>query len=377
MAEQEDNIGIINIATYNVLSKPLANPEFYSAPDYKLEDLDYAKRLPKILNHLKTQIDRSAIICLQEVDCTTLSALEIFFHQYNYRLITASYGFFLDGYMGVSIAIPQRYSIVQIDRYRIVDGKPWPKLAKPSSIRLMITAMCKAVNLSWFPRLDLRWKSVIRWVSPPDNSAWIKMSNKGNFLLSCLLESNINNSEQFIISTVHMPLEYQIDSHMITYTTLIKQRLDQLTRDWSGRYSDGTISRPELILAGDFNCDPKSHAYQTMTVDDYINRNQLNRSPMFNNFPLEDTWRPTSYPPYKSMMKRLYGTEPEYSCCTKSIRSKTKFIGLLDYVFFSNGLTPIAGQICNPDGRICPNSDEPSDHLMLTGSLRLSHGDES
>jgi mRNA deadenylase 3'-5' endonuclease subunit Ccr4 len=358
MAASFDKKTIINIATYNILSKPLANPDFYGKPDYSPEVLNYENRLPKILQHLTTQIERSAIICLQEVDATTLSTLEIFFHGYNYRMITATYGFFLDGYMGVSIAIPNQYSISAIDRYRIVDGKPWPRLVKPSSIRLLLSAMCRTISFKWFPNIDSRWKAFIQWVAPPDYSAWIKMSNKGNFLLSCLVKTP--NEKEFIVSTVHMPLEYQIDSHMVTYTSLIKERLEKLKNDWS---------HPEIILAGDFNCDPTSHAYQTMTSSDYINRIDL--SPMFNNFPQEDTWRPSSYLPYKSMMKRLYGIEPEYSCCSKSVRSKTKFIGLLDYVFFSNGLTPIAGSICGADGRLCPNKEEPSDHLMLVGSFRF------
>lgn len=62
----------VRVATYNVLSSALAGPAHF--PGCKPEDLAASARLPRVLAKLEAEVDRDAVICLQEVSLTWAGA---------------------------------------------------------------------------------------------------------------------------------------------------------------------------------------------------------------------------------------------------------------------------------------------------------------
>jgi len=62
----------VRVATYNVLSSALASPSHFTK--CRPEDLAAAARLPRVLAKLQAEVDRDAVICLQEVSLTWAGA---------------------------------------------------------------------------------------------------------------------------------------------------------------------------------------------------------------------------------------------------------------------------------------------------------------
>jgi len=62
----------VRVATYNVLSSALAAPSHFTA--CRPEDLAASARLPRVLAKLEAEVDRDAVICLQEVSLTWAGA---------------------------------------------------------------------------------------------------------------------------------------------------------------------------------------------------------------------------------------------------------------------------------------------------------------
>ena len=110
------------VVTYNILSSALASPDWFRHCDPR--DLEADTRLQRVLHKLGAQVEKRAIICLQEVSRGWSGKLHAFFQQRNYTFIDSLYGAQVSGYMGVGLAFPnERWRAADIDIQRIADTK--------------------------------------------------------------------------------------------------------------------------------------------------------------------------------------------------------------------------------------------------------------
>ena len=113
----------VRLATYNVLCSELGDPKYFT--NCKPSDLDADTRFSRILSQLRTELQRGAVVCLQEVSRSWASRLHAFFAQNGYHFIVDTYSEQKSGYMGVGIAIPtSQYDIVLCDMRRVADTGP-------------------------------------------------------------------------------------------------------------------------------------------------------------------------------------------------------------------------------------------------------------
>lgn len=111
------------VATYNVLSSALSEPDYFTHCDPA--NLDPDTRYARVIARLGPEMERNAIICLQEVSREWACQLHSFFAQRGYHFVVDTYSKQQSGYMGVGIAIPtSQYDIVECDMRRVADTGP-------------------------------------------------------------------------------------------------------------------------------------------------------------------------------------------------------------------------------------------------------------
>ena len=117
------------LATYNVLCSELSEPDFHK--HCRPADLDPETRYSRLLIKLRPEIERSAIICLQEVSREWAGRLHANFAQLGYHFIVDNYASQSSGYMGVALAIPtSHYEIRSCEMHRVADTGPVGVLAE-------------------------------------------------------------------------------------------------------------------------------------------------------------------------------------------------------------------------------------------------------
>jgi hypothetical protein len=160
------------IVSYNILSSELADPKSFGKCDPG--NLDAEVRIERIKEKLQDEMDGDAVIALQEVSHRYANNLHVFFHSHDYYMVTALYGNFFNGYMGVAIAVPSKYEILETvtscyfvlsrantnltprllsmmlyqELVKVSDREKWPRHSKPS-------AYVKFFNAVWLYFLAL------------------------------------------------------------------------------------------------------------------------------------------------------------------------------------------------------------------------------
>mmetsp|Transcript_8656 Transcript_8656/g.10219 ORF Transcript_8656/g.10219 Transcript_8656/m.10219 type:complete len:121 (-) Transcript_8656:7-369(-) len=90
------------VCTYNVLCSSLCNVTVYSF--CKPENVHPEVRWIRLMEKLEDEVNRQAIICLQEVSALWEGRLHRFFSSNEYYYIHSGYGSKYSDYMGVGIA---------------------------------------------------------------------------------------------------------------------------------------------------------------------------------------------------------------------------------------------------------------------------------
>ena len=112
----------LTVVTYNILSSALADPGWFTQCDP--QHLVAETRLARVLVKLGLEMDKGAVILLQEVSRDWSGKLHAFFHQREYTFIDSLYGGSSSGYMGVGIAFPNgTWSVVDVDIRRVSETK--------------------------------------------------------------------------------------------------------------------------------------------------------------------------------------------------------------------------------------------------------------
>lgn len=217
------------IATYNVLSQNLAEPEWFCGCDPEVLGSQY--RLKAIKKQLQRLIDRKAIIALQELSQEWAGDLHSYFSRQGYYIVSSHYGGSQNGYMGTAICFPlSHYGLMDCDLSRLGDKVVWQS-ADIDTDKLQIDSH--------------------KSQSPAQVA---KAERRHNVQISLRLQNKMLLSEIFCVSTYHMPCAFR-DPHVMTFHTA-------LSAHHAFRFAGDNVP---LILAGDFNFDPSSESYALLT----------------------------------------------------------------------------------------------------------------
>ncbi len=313
------------IVTYNVLCRNYCNPKVYTAEYYDPLYIDFNYRYIKLWEKFNPFIEKRFIFCLQEVDVESSSYFQVDFKENNYDFFYHPYGSRASGNMGVAIAVPHDFKVFSVDKFRLSEGRKWPE-RKVGFFR------------GWY---NYFWGA-------EEYKAWSRAKTCGNFLLTMGVEFQ---GKQVYISTIHMPCLYRYPDLMLTYLSLAVNRLDKIS------YYGPTV------LAGDFNFTPDSQCYKAITTCKFEDE--------FGSFPPEDGMRPVFHLRMFSAVKTVHYAEPKWTNNSSSF-GREKFTGTLDYIFKKDLFVTAASKgPAEDENALCPNKDEPSDHILLWAQFQL------
>lgn len=347
----------IRVTTYNVLSSHLGGADYYTS--CKPEWLDPAYRFRQVKQKLDSEINKGAIICLQEISTTWGGSLHSYFAGKGYYFVLSNYGNKFNGYMGVGIAIPlSKYAVEDVNITRIADTKLVIREPKPPLIFQWLKSWIVDPTIALLRKL-----SILR---PFEGTPWQMALNRQNQMVSMRLKrlgaeappasNDASTSETFVVGTYHMPCMFKLPQVMLIHTALSAQHIQ--------RYARGD---PCLFL-GDFNFKPHDTTYKLITSGTVSKE-----SPEMPEMVTGDKYSFDLQTPFRSAYREKCGTEPEFTNWAK-VKEDPEFIDTLDYVFMSDHWKvdsvdplPQRTEVVGP----LPNEFEPSDHLPLSVNLRL------
>lgn len=331
--------------TVRVVSYNLLVPLYGDRPDYYVkcrpEFLKTNYRWSLIEPELEKEIHQHAntIICLQEIDISTLPKLELFFRRLNYSFFSNLYGAARSGYMGVGIAIPTSMQLKDVSYVKICD---------------FIRSKCKRRENTpslWTWATNLYQSALSRFIQIPADP-WQTAMTRNNTLI--FIEVMIDG-KSLCVGTYHMPCLYKEPAVMSIHASVLKDLMFQLADE------------NNFILAGDFNIKPKDPAYQALTEKGYRD----------NHYPKSDTYDVFYHPNTEQVLKSAYrektGSEPIYTNFSYTDHSSV-FCETLDYIFFTGQLNveQVLELPDQPIGESYPDETHPSDHLMIAATFRIS-----
>ena len=332
------------VVTYNVLSSALADPGWFKHCDPL--DLEATTRLTRVLAKLACEIERQAIICLQEVSRDWSGVLHAFFQQRNYTFIDSLYGGAMTGYMGVGIAFPNGvWSAKDVDIRRVSETKaewhlprrewrPAASSARPGDwtcpacqanvfAKRMSCYKCQApkpaaTNVAfalwdWLRGASAICKCLERPPTPAplatsvaasraaDEMQWYEASQrKENTMVAVHLQCKERPTVAMWCGTYHMPCAFTQPKLMAMHASLAMQHLQQLA----------AVTGAPCLLGGDWNIKPTDPAYQLLT------RGSMESTLMahYPAGPEGDTWAPDlRYGMASAYAMAHGGSEPDFT----------------------------------------------------------------
>jgi endonuclease/exonuclease/phosphatase family metal-dependent hydrolase len=315
--------------------------------------------------------------------------LQTFFAERNYCMICINNGNQHSGYMGPAIAFSRSlFDLVAVKQYRISDTKctPWPR--HDFSRRSFVQA---AYRYSWnnlLPPLIKSW--VPSWFAPHDSwDEWDQAEARNNPICGVQLcrrlregdaaaaaaaASPIKPASPFWVFNVHMPCLFRTERDvkaLAIHCALVGQHVQR------------TAGAAPFVLAGDFNVKPRDDNYALLTCGalpaESRARPCVRTLPMSNGQPAEPDRFECKIPEgMRSAYALALGREPDFTnhALTDCSVDGVPFTDTLDYIFLSKHwsvesvrqLPPLAAATRAACG---PNSDEPSDHLLIGADLAL------
>jgi len=332
------------VVSYNVLSSSLCESDYHVK--CKPSNLDEQKRLKKVINLLDEEVEKQSIICLQEVSTKWAGSLHTFFCEQGYHMIHMGYGNKFDGYMGVSISFPTtKFRLKESRIVRVSDLKSWPKPPPENPFK----RLKGAVKSLW-------WK--IRQIRPPIDPVF-DAKKRANQMIVLNIEDR-ETETSFWVATYHMPCQFRVPAVMVTHTSLALSEAQLAARN------------QPLIFCGDFNFKPGDSPYNLVTQG-FIAKDDQHYPTM----PANDPWVPKIRYAMKSAYHLLNNKEPQYTNWAYTKGSTEDFIGCLDYVFVSPGISVEAvkelEEISDPPQGPFPSDTEPSDHVLIAADLSIVH----
>ena len=342
VTSMEDSFDV-NVVSYNLLTQGYASP--YSLPSVDPAILDFNYRINLIKDELGREVEKKAVICLQEVSIRFSSELTSFFQQRDYFYISAPYDGFYSNFMGVAIAFPNsQYNLVTAKIARLADTKSLKGSPKPT---FWVKLYQSFINLL----VALRLKNKVWW-----DNYWDMAKVRLNQCITLKLSDKNDEQKQFCIANYHMPCLYFEKRAITIHTALLLQHLSEFAK------------KTPYILAGDFNTLPECSVYRLITKGKMEKNDPNYPTPIYS----DDKWVPTVPSPMKSAYFEHCGSEPEFTnYAHPSGKSTTSFTGTLDYIFCSQNCKVKSvlemPKLTSP----IPSAQYPSDHLLIGTTISV------
>jgi len=362
----------VRVTTYNVLAPQLSNPTHF--PICPRGATEHENRLPKVLSRMEIETASGAVIGLQEVDLLWAGKLHTFFAERGYVAVFAQYGHTFNGYMGVMLAWPrEQYEALDVEISRISDTAP--KGTYPKS------DVSKG-TLAPFGMLTEKGLKEVIGCPPPkfqdqhEHFEWNLAKSRPNEAIFVRLRLRGQpHLPSFCVSTYHMPCLFgppEIVRVVNIHTYLLLKRL----KDFAG-------SDP-AVLMGDFNVRPGDSPYilatsggsfeaarAGTTVPDELKGLKARLA--------EDAPWPAGL---GSAYHIFHGKEPLFTNFAQTHDMDDPFVDTLDYIWFTPEQLSVIECPRLPQTREevkgpFPNEAQPSDHLLLSATLRLLGGGSS
>jgi len=264
-------------------------------------------RLKLLKEFLTKEILLESIICLQEVSRDWADKLLVFFRNHHYTFSNTSYGNKSTGFMGVAIAFPECYDLLDCNTKRIADDI----IETPSEPETWLTKI--PYFGSWF-------KPTVS----EEQLDTIEAKNKFNTLYSIKLK---RNKCFFWVSTYHMPCAFTKPTIMKLHAECVRTHFLKLTGNTLG------------FLCGDFNTTPEQIAYAI-----------INKQSLFDVF--DECERPISY----------HSTNTSGSFC-----DTIDYIWYYDPQCFIKAVGTDVPVVEND----IPDAKQPSDHIPIIADFTL------
>lgn len=331
------------VVTYNVLSSSLCDPTYFThcAPD----DLDPVQRLPKLMKKLEAEMAKGAVIGLQEVSQKWAGDLHVFFAERGYHMVCSLYGRPFNGYMGIALAVPlEKYEMSKVDISRCSDTKKLPREQyDPGFLR------------KYFVDAPVGLYRKISGKRAPQ-SDWQLARARFNTIMYATLRCKTTGVE-FGVANYHMPCMFRNQKVMTIHCQL------------AAMYAQRMAGDKPAVLMGDFNIKPGDGGYELITRAELDDKHEAAPVP-----PEGGSWLTALTYPMKSAYKTKNGAEPDFTNHAR-IKDDDPFIDTLDYIFVSPAIDvvdvlplPNRGEVKGP----FPAPEEPSDHILLAATLRVS-----
>jgi mRNA deadenylase 3'-5' endonuclease subunit Ccr4 len=334
MFSSSKNLNKVKVFNYNVLTPKYCYPKKF--PMNKKEDLDNHVRLNKIKKIFLEQMKNESIICLQEVTRDWSGVFQLLCDNNDYNFVKSLYGHPKNGYMGIVIAYPKKYKLVDLSIRRISEFINY-EVKKKSYCRELIDSVSEFLTIKDIedPIFDIA-------------------KNRYNTAIALKLQSKENeNSRPFWIVNYHMPCVWRHPEVMILHVTYLKKFIEKIS----------TWGCDDCIVAGDFNSKPDSIQYEILN-----NSTTVGLDNYFKNY--TDLKLPKVDMKLESVYKIFHGKEPEatnYSYCNFN----GTFKGTLDYIFVNNMKVLKVDEIGCIENYM-PNQDDPSDHKPIYCELEIN-----
>lgn len=314
----------LTIVSYNILCSASADTKTFVSTNEN--DLNADLRLIKLKEKFQNWMTENAIICLQEISRTWYLNLISFFSEQNYTLVYIGYSVPDSDYMGIGIAYPNKYKLVEskaVATHQFVNPVSYP-------IKSFITLLNK-FQFSFIELLNYVLKT--NWFLPKLPSTDELISKNPNVFLMLKFE---NNDKQFVVGNYHMPCWF--DWRKIALFTISNVLVMKL--------KDFSKSSP-FFLAGDFNSKPTDIAITFITKDENFLSSVIKDETQF--------------------------TTTVFTSKKHNGKDGQEFKEQIDYIFYQPGLVNLV------DGKILsesvetyiPNSNQPSDHYPIKAQFTI------
>lgn len=256
--------------------------------------------------------DKTNIFCFQEVSFEWRNRLVSFFRKNGYDFTYDNYGHKYNDYMGVMTAWDNKtFSAVESS---IVVGD---HLTEPTDL--------VKPTMSWYElirsKLCCRPKPE-RITSYESSIKSFKDAARRKNVLQCVQLTNLNGKVVHVMN-YHMPCAFYDLEQM------------RLHIEFVVNHANSKAETVPIILIGDFNTKPNDETYK-------------------------------GFSSLKNAYVEIHGKNPSATNNAKNLRGNkvSKFVGTLDYCFFSDGLIPYYANVTDATIQM-PNMNWPSDHSMM------------
>lgn len=349
------------IITFNLLSHTYCDSTVY--PTVRGQYLDDENRqllLEKLLNNW---IKGKYIMCFQEVNSIWDEFIKNHIADKQYNFVSAIYA---NSSLGVGIAYPMMY-------YDLLDYD----IYCPGDLIKDHYVLFNDLDSKSFDHKIINEFNVAK--SMPHKLLTVLLRPK-NRPRNRPRNHEIIFENKLIVSTYHMPCEYERTNTMISHIYSIKNRIKILQQQWNKKY----LNCLAVILAGDFNIKPRSLEYTFLVNnlhDNQIHDNQKHDNQKIDQIILHahELYRKIGLNTYdlinlRSAFMEINEREPAYT--NVCIRHINQFVNCIDYILINEHIDVMTSNVeltvVDPKIVAYPNRICPSDHLPLSASLRFN-----